>query len=170
MPACADSSAREGGPASTSPRELDCLQVEVIEEVEEVGEDSKDAKGVALAAGMPREAVDKKEDIVSDLVTTSAPSQIHPAPSLRETEPEKLDSRPPRSRNPISWYGILASPTLRSAQSHFVAIFASPEKAQSIKEGALGGGLGLIDTLVNVGLQMQAVEVEVCKVRKALRL
>lgn len=75
--------------------------------------------------------------------TTTQSSEIHPT--------KKLPKQDPALRDPLTWFGILAPPTLRQTQSHFVKVV---EHA--------------IPALLGVDSEMRALEQEISTVRERL--
>lgn len=71
--------------------------------------------------------------------------------------------------NPLRWYGILVPPELRKTQSAFSAVFGSPINAGEQNIETRGDETSPLTNAVNAARGLREVEVEIRKVRKAVK-
>jgi hypothetical protein len=83
----------------------------------------------------------------------SKPPTPSESPQTDDETTEPLSRKPFRSDNPLSWYGILVPPSLKTAQQSFTQVIA-----------------GTVPKLASVGYEMRDLESRVRDLRTEMRL
>ena len=112
---------------------------------------AKDTKALGTAAGPNPD--DSSKAPKAEPNQQPASTTPKPTPSETPTPTPKSSTPLPLARNPLNWYGILVSPSLRQAQSYFTATVEGP-----------------IPTLLNILAQMAELETQIEDVRRVLGL
>jgi hypothetical protein len=95
-----------------------------------------------------------------------------PEPEDRKTsaEDEKTEeTEQAKPVNPLRWYGVLVPPELRKAQSAFSAVVGSPIHAGEKDMETHDNEISPLTNAVNAARGLREVEVEIRKVRKAVK-
>lgn len=100
----------------------------------------------------------------------SPPGTPEPEDREKPTEDEKTEEAgKAKPVNPLRWYGVLVPPELRKAQSAFSAVLGSPIHAEEKDIEARGDESSPLANVVNAARGLREVEVEIRKIRKAVK-
>lgn len=100
----------------------------------------------------------------------SPPGTPEPEDRERSTEDEKTEeAEKAKPVNPLRWYGVLVPPELRKAQSAFSAVLGSPINAGEQDIETRDDEISPLTNAVNVARGLREVEIEIRKVRKAVK-
>ena len=100
----------------------------------------------------------------------SPPGTPEPEDREKSTEDEKTEeAEKAKPVNPLRWYGVLVPPELRKAQSAFSAVLGSPNNAGEQDIETRDDEISPLTNAVNAARGLREVEVEIRKVRKAVK-
>jgi len=100
----------------------------------------------------------------------SPPGTPEPEDREKSTEDEKTEEADTaKPVNPLRWYGVLVPPELRKAQSAFSAVLGSPNNAGEQDTETRDDDISPLTNAVNAARSLREVEVEIRKVRKAVK-
>lgn len=102
----------------------------------------------------PAKANEEQNDISESASTLKPKSQsaTHSEESNDEKQENKEPAQAQKSADPIRWFGILVPQSLRAAQASFVSSIEGP-----------------IPALVNIARNLRSQEIEIGRVRKAIK-
>jgi hypothetical protein len=100
----------------------------------------------------------------------SPPGTPEPEDREKSTKEEKTEeAEKAKPVNPLRWYGVLVPPELRKAQSAFSAVLGNPINAGEQDDEPRDEENSPVTHAVNASRGLREVEVEIRKVRKALK-
>ena len=100
----------------------------------------------------------------------SPPGTPEPEDREKPTEDEKTEeAEKAKPVNPLRWYGILVPPELKKAQSAFSAVLGGPSHAGEKDIDTRDDKSSSLTNAVNAARGLREVEVEIRKVRKAVK-